>query len=123
MPSARKRGRPKIVPDKSGRCLGQRPPREDANEMGAIFGACMNVAVHTIRRDGHSLKRLSSEALLERFFERLHAKHAIGASTCDRDADIRAALGYEDADQRKAGGRMLELLVGRFLGDRETDLG
>ena len=52
-----------------------------------------------------------------------HAEHAVGAGAGHRDANVGAALGHEHADQRKARGRMRELLVGRLLGDRELHLG
>ena len=60
------------------------------------------------------------EALLQRLLEALHAEHAVGAGAGHRHADVGAALGHEHADQREARGRVLELLVGRLLGEREA---
>src|SRR5665647_1511057 len=106
----------------SGVRLGHRAARQHADQMRAIFGTGVNVAVHAGRRNAHALDRLGGETLLQRFLERLDAEHAAGAGAGDRDADVGAALGDKHADQGKARGRMLELFVGRLLGDRETDL-
>ena len=78
--------------------------------MRPIFGGGVNVLVHAVGRDRHALDRLRREALLQRLLERLHPEHAIGAGAGHRDADVGAALRHEHADQRKARGRMLELL-------------
>ena len=101
----------------------ERPARHHTHEVSTVLGAAVNVGVHAVRRDGHAFDRLRGEALLERLLERLDAEHAVRAGAGHRNTDLRATLGHEHADKGEARRRVLELLVGCFLRNREADLG
>src|SRR5262249_57779288 len=77
-----------------------RPARQHAHEMGAIFGAAVDVARHPVGRNGHAFERLGAEALAQGLLEGGHAEHAVRARAGHRDPDLRAALGDEHPDQR-----------------------
>src|SRR4029077_9487493 len=102
--------------------FGDRPARQHTDEMGAVFGAAVDVAVHAIGRNAHAFERFRREAFLKRLLERRHAEHAIGAGAGHRDPDVAAALRHEYADQRETRRLVAEFLIGRFLRDWETYL-
>src|SRR5678815_2500708 len=108
---------------KLGRRLRQCATCQHAYQMRAVFWASVDIAVHSGCWNGHPLDRLGRKALLQRLFERFHAKHAVRSSTGYRYADVGAALGHKYPHERKARSRMLELFVGCLLGDRKTHLG
>src|ERR1043166_8480877 len=97
------------------RCLRQCAPRQHAYQMGAIFWAGVNIAVHSGCWNGHPFERLGRKTFFKRLLKRLDSEHAVRPSTCYRYADVGAALGPKDSDQRETRRRMLELFVRCFL--------
>src|SRR5262249_42354210 len=104
-------------------CRPNRPPGHHADQMRTGFRPAMDVARHAVIRDGHPFERLRAEALLERLFERRHAEDTVRSSPGHRNADLRAALGDEHADQRKTGGRIGKFYVAGLVHFRELHLG
>src|SRR5690349_12589816 len=100
-----------------------RTARHHADEVRPILGAAVDIAVQAGRRHRHSLERLRREALLERLLEFLHSEYPAGAGAGDGNADLRAALRREHADQRETRGLVAELFVAGLLGKREAHLG
>src|SRR5580704_17437038 len=86
------------LPDKVANRFCDRPARQHADKMRAIFGAAVDVAVHAIGRNGHAFERFRRETFLKCLLERRHAEHAFGAGAGHRDADVAAALRHEHAD-------------------------
>src|SRR6202789_3356412 len=100
----------------SGRSL-DRAPRHHRNQMRAIFGTAVQVAVQSFGRHRRPIERLQRETLLQRFPKSGHANPAIAARAGDGDAHIRWTFGDEHADQRIARGLVAEFDVGCLLWD------
>src|SRR5438874_6883123 len=100
--------------------FGDRPARQHADQMGAIFGAAVDVAVHAVGRNAHAFERFRREAFLKRLLERGHAEHAIGPGTGHRDADVATTFRYEHTDQRETRRLIAEFLIGRFFRNRKA---
>src|SRR6266478_4966353 len=66
--------------------------RHDADKVGTVFGATMDVGVHAVRRQRKTFERLRREALFQRLLERRDPEHAVGTRAGYGDADLRTAL-------------------------------
>src|SRR5205807_9603789 len=97
--------------------------RQHRDQMRAIFGAAVQVAVQAFRRNRQAVEYLVREALLQNFLERRDAEYSVGPGTGDGDAYIRRALGDEHADQRIARGLVAEFDVSRLLRQRKHHFG
>src|SRR6266481_7832330 len=64
-------------------------PRQHRDQMRAVFGAAVQVAVQSLGRHGQTIEHLVREPLLQGLFERGEAEHAFGAGAGDGDADVR----------------------------------
>src|SRR5262249_50406589 len=99
-----------------------RPSRHHADQMGAVLGAGMDVAVQAVGRDLDVLDGRRREVLGERVLHRLHAEDD-GARAGHRHPHAVLGLGDEHADHGVARGGVRELHVGRLLGLWEADRG
>src|SRR5262245_44668245 len=88
-----------------------RPARQHPDQMRAIFGATMQVAVQPFRGYVDSRQHLWREALLQGLLESGDTEHAVRAGAGDGDADVRRPPGHEHPDQRVARGLVAELDV------------
>src|SRR4029077_2558727 len=80
------------------------PPRQYPDQMRAIFGTAVQVAVQPLRWHREALEHLVRKALLQRFLERGDAEHAVGARASDGDTHVRRTFCHEHTDQRIARG-------------------
>ncbi len=95
----------------------------DADEVGAVGGAGMHVAIHVFLRRGDAFEGGRRERFVERGFHGGVAEDAVIAGTGDGDASAVGGLGDEHADGGVARGRVGEFFVGGFMGDGEADFG
>ena len=77
----------------------------DADEMGAVFGAGVDVGVEAVLRDRDVLDRVRGEGARECGFHLGDAEDA-GSGAGHRDAHAAGGAGDEDADDRIARGRV-----------------
>src|SRR5580704_11093440 len=92
--------------------------RQHADQMRAIFGAAVQIAVQSVGRNRDAVEHLVREALLQGLFERLGAEYAVRAGAGDGDTHVGRPLGDEYADQRIARSLVAELDIGRLLWQR-----
>src|SRR5829696_3639770 len=110
--------------DAAAPCGGDyRATGEDADEVSAIFGARMDVAVQHRRRRLDAIERLRREACGECLLGFRVAEHAIGARAGHGNPDLAPAPGHEHTDEGIARCWVAELLVSCLGGHREGDLG
>src|SRR5262249_27205533 len=91
-----------------------------ADEVSAIFGAAVDVAVQAGGADLDPFYRVGREVAGEGLLHVGLAEH-LRAGTGHGDAGIVPRLRDEDSDQGEARGRLRELRVRRLFGLREAD--
>src|ERR1700722_15488113 len=74
--------------------------RQHSDQVRAVFGAAVQVAVQAFCRHGHAIQHLVRKPLLQSLLERADAEHAASARAGDGDAHVRGTPGDEYPDQR-----------------------
>ena len=91
--------------------------------MCPVHGRCVQVADHSVGRDGQRLDRIRSEGSRQRRFGLGPAEHPVLRRASHGNPDTACVLGDEDTGQSEARSRLQELLVVRALRHREPHLG